>query len=267
MLIPFKKKLSRWMFLLSKEYRELAANFRKMQHPKDTFARLERALENFGYAEQLVLKRRLNEFSWPFVLTEHGFNRSMASFESRVVWNQVTEVTRMFTNAGYQVFVTNGTLLGLVREGGFLKFDDDLDMAVYFPGADDHEMAKRVSDLASEFSKLNWSRHHFHKTFHQAVRLESGVTLDVFPIWQLDERTLVPYPTGPLSVSDLFPTNLRLVDGVEIPIPADPEKVLQSLYGSGWKQEDLSFRFDWSKGAPHYQSYRRFCLDYRAISP
>ena len=56
----------------------------------------------------------------------------------------VKKVHEAFSNAGYKYYICDGTLLGVVREGGILKHDVDIDFAIP-PGSASPEQVLRLA--------------------------------------------------------------------------------------------------------------------------
>ena len=88
--------------------------------------------------------------------------------------------------------------------------------------------------------------------FKVLLRLADGRTcyVDVFVafysdgvFYQLGNRS------GGLPRSAVTPTSTIVLEGVELPAPADPEAMLAFVYGPGWRVPDPSFRFADPPGA------------------
>lgn len=151
-----------------------------------------------------------------------------------------------------------GTLLGFVRDGGFLKGERDIDIAI---------MPERISFakvlslfLANDFSFVH-AFDYKGRLLEFTVRDKTGITIDVFMhAWHpgkagyLDTVFLrwlpeIRYPSENANTGLLFlfrgPDEIKTVEinGIEVNIPVNSEEVLDSEFGP-WRVPDPSFKSD-----------------------
>lgn len=97
---------------------------------------------------------------------------------------------------GLQYFITAGTLLGAVRHGGFIPWDDDVD--VVMPRKDYNRLAKIMrscpdadycyQDGRSDkmypfyFAKLRSNRYHVYEEIFEGSGINNGCYIDIFPL-------------------------------------------------------------------------------------
>ena len=157
---------------------------------------------------------------------------------------------------GYQALPMYGSLLGLVREGAFLKHDNDMDIAVIVKeGFDWASVEKTMKD--GGYRKL---REFVYNGFitEQAYEV-NGLSVDVFALCDADDplhRRCYFYtytfmhnykhPYG-LTVKYLdipLPCDFswKEYDGYAIPIPCNSEELLSLSYGPGWKTPDPNWK-------------------------
>lgn len=141
------------------------------------------------------------------------------------------------------VVFTGGALLGLIRDGAFLPGDTDLDLAVLSPTT--AEEVERVL-IGSRLFERKPGPMDFgdYRVFHHR---STGLVLDlVVHIADGQHRVSTWHPAGgPLLRRLSFPAyGMTLVDhagiGRRIPVPSDPERHLEALYGD-WRTKDSGF--------------------------
>lgn len=155
-----------------------------------------------------------------------------------------------------QSFVTSGTLLGLVREGGFLGHDFDFDMAYISNKVTKDEISEERRDVMAAINGSGIFR--IEKDFlgKAKVLFEIGsetVVLDLFVGYRNgDFFNEVPLEPNVVRFEDISPVRTMNLYGVDVFVPKFPEKLLEINYGTEWRTPDPSFRFDFGKYAQHY---------------
>lgn len=169
---------------------------------------------------------------------------------------------KMLQRRGYQVlrklkdtfekndipgFLAAGSLLGFVRDGGFMPHDDDIDVGV-LPSK--WTAAGLLQTLVEkEGYKFEFAFMFRGKTIEFKVSW-LGVPIDVFCyerngedlyctcFYYFPERK---YPKAnantPWRIHEYNITTLKTIslNGVDFPVPAEPEKVMAQLYGESWR--------------------------------
>lgn len=182
----------------------------------------------------------------PAVVTRHGYSTPLAEHDLVAAMGEVTELIAAIEVDGSQVVLISGSLLGLVREGGPIAYDDDIDLAVLLPGDDlsARERAMQWSQLRGRLltaGRIDVDYEAFHR-LHARMFTSQGVAVDLFPAWVDEGRAFVfPHTFGTLGSSALRP--VATLQG--LPVPADPTALLVSNYGPGWPRPDPVWTFDW----------------------
>lgn len=197
----------------------------------------------------------------PFTLTPHGYDVALGQRPAEEVWAAVARVTERFGERGHRVLVTSGTLLGLVRDGGVIAHDDDVDLAVLLADDDSPDAAGaarewrelRASAAAAGLLDPEFER---RQASHCRAAVGGGLKVDLFPAWCGGGRVFMwPHSHGDLSVDEVLPPAPRQVAGHTVWLPRHPEAVLEVNYGPGWQVPDPTFRFDWDRAHERFAGF------------
>lgn len=158
-----------------------------------------------------------------------------------------------------QAFCDFGTLLGMIRDDGFIEHDNDIDIGILKgPEPFDWELVEKT------LQKQGMKKTHYYvydgKITEQTYDFKDGLSVDLFlyePYPEDRMRTFVYYKdhdriyeNGQLrSVKALIYPMIRgvkklEVHGVSVSIPTDPEDRLLAIYGPGWKIPDPDYQPD-----------------------
>ena len=148
---------------------------------------------------------------------------------------------------GVEAFLNYGCLLGAVREGRMIGTDCDADVCYLSEQTHPADVIRESYALERAMLTAGWPTVRMSGgDFKVLLRLTDGRTcyVDVFVafycegvFYQLGNRS------GHLPREAVVPTSTILLEGVELPGPADPEAMLAFVYGPSWRVPDPSFRF------------------------
>lgn len=158
------------------------------------------------------------------------------------------KVDEICTKNKIPYFCDWGTLLGIVRENGFIKHDDDIDITIYKIGEDPLR-------ILEAFRKEGFSLIHVLKRGNDILEFSlrfKGLSVDFFfyekgtgngegRLADIYFDTTVKYPKPSLNSVRYwtFPSDLEVVDydfnGTHCMIPANAEEMLVKEYGPNWK--------------------------------
>ena len=158
-------------------------------------------------------------------------------------------LVELLEGAEYPVYIVGGTLLGVIRDGGMMPHDDDVDLAFLCPednpadiGLASYRMERLL--IANGYTVTRHSLAHLEVTFFSAEGAPDYY-VDIFTGFFRDGDYCQPFALkGPeVTPADLLPTRPREVEGVVLPEPAHPDAWLTYAYGPRWMVPDPTFTF------------------------
>jgi hypothetical protein len=194
--------------------------------------------------------------------------------------SQLSEVADALDASGLEWWLTSGSLLGLVREGQLLEWDNDIDVECWLDSRRLSEARRRLRLLGYRVSALRW-----HGTTYKlwATHPQRPRSVDVHVMQSSESLAWSPvkvwHPRGPkfarsvgrlvrfiwrrTSLLDRYLPNrfgfrvysiqlpIRLIDSVaryevaqeSVPVPRSPERLLAWRYGRDWRTPSREWRF------------------------
>lgn len=215
---------------------------------------LQETMTRNGRAEQFAaFHEQVRVLLGTETITPHGYNPRLDSLDPGVLWTTVAELGAELEARGFSWFVTSGTLLGLVREGGVVAHDDDVDLCVLVEAEDD--VAAAHAWLAARDALVDLIR---PQELHRVAKVDTpgGLTIDLFPAWTAGGRLFAwPWSYGDVAAADAVPQRERIVEDARVLMPAEPERLLVQNYGAGWATPDPLFQFDWPGARERFATF------------
>lgn len=139
---------------------------------------------------------------------------------------------------GVQYFPMAGTLLGLIRDGQLISWDDDIDLAS-MEDTRKLEVRDRIENKLKPYfggigimpSSIGWGEEAY--TFGYNNRGEFSVSMQFFRRrgdYMAEVNTLLKYPIEPFQKF----TTLKYL-GKSFKVPKNPDKLLEFWFGDKWK--------------------------------
>jgi len=188
-------------------------------------------------------------------LTAHGFTDRLKYVNKEKIWKEIERILISLKELDYELFIISGTLLGYRREGGFIAYDDDVDLAVVLKSSNERDIAKEWLDLRKKLSAMEFIRD--YDNVHFKLRSNSlYVAIDLFPAWIENEKAYIyPHTAGELKKNAIFPIKKIRINNVDIFIPNNVDEILSINYGKDWLVPNPAWSFDWSRSKKRFSTF------------
>ena len=166
------------------------------------------------------------------------------------LYQMLKDTVEIFERAGIRYSASSGTVLGMVRHGGLIPWDDDADLVVL------HEDEIRLSDVKKAFDTLGYqivcdpwdsSVYRISKIGNPIARAKNitfpfidVATVALNPkenkVMYVNWRMLQYFPTEWFKPEAFFPLSKRAFGPIQLYCVNDPEWYLTHYYGVDWKK-------------------------------
>lgn len=167
-----------------------------------------------------------------FSFADHHKEKASSGMDMTVARDNLFAIADVLDGAGLKYFLFFGTLLGAIRERGFIAHDTDTDLGVF------REFSDRFAEVRTAAEALGFKVLRGEPGGRLFSFMRGNEYLDcyvaerrtMFPLrraWDVD-GSLVPYR----SLSE--PDTIEFL-GRTLTAPSNAERVLETLYGKNWR--------------------------------
>ena len=174
------------------------------------------------------------------------FSETGADVRRHIAHGTARAIADLRDKVGIDAHISYGCLLGAVRDGRLISHDSDSDIAYLSAQTHPADVVRESFRMEREMRLLGWRVVRMSGAdLKLLLPLPDGRTcdVDVFGGFHVEDTFyLMGGRSGQVARESLTPATTVSLEGVELAAPADPETVLEFLYGSSWRVPDPSFQ-------------------------
>ena len=148
---------------------------------------------------------------------------------------------------GVEAYLNYGALLGAVRDGAMIAHDSDTDVCYLSRHTSPADIILESYAIQRTMKKLGWTLLRMSGgDIKILLPLSDGrlCHIDIFVAFRVDGTFYqLGNRSGRLPDSAILPVSTITLHGVEFPAPADPEAMLEFIYGPQCRVPDPSFKY------------------------
>lgn len=148
---------------------------------------------------------------------------------------------------GVEAYLNYGALLGAVRDGAMIAHDSDTDVCYLSRHSSPADVIAESYRIQRRLQQLGWTLLRMSGgDIKLLLPLSDGrqCHIDVFVAFRVGETFYqLGNRSGRLPDSAIVPVSTISLHGVDFPAPADPEAMLEFVYGPSWRVPDPAFKY------------------------
>ena len=194
---------------------------------------LDKALDSLCHSLELYLKNLKNTK----IILPPSSAKYMDTKNAKLA---LKKLYKIFTEKNMKIFLSSGTLLGIVRDGDILPYDKDLDLGLDWKVSRDL-VKKTLEEIGFKISKRTQED---DKWLITGVDRKNGVTVDIFFYKKLKDKIVYGFNGKPYPILWEFPHfELSTIEynGDKWFIPSPYEVYCETMYGENWKTPISNF--------------------------
>ena len=159
------------------------------------------------------------------------------------LYNSVRKIIK--TAFGYDLFLFYGSLLGQVREGGFIGHDNDFDTAYVSNYTNGPEAAAELCDIGCKLIDAGFYIDRKFNALHIHDPHDHTNRIDVFHTYfNIDGELALPFGRAgndELTRDEWKGVTTGRIAHHDVLVPVDAERVVAHLYGNSWRTPQVGF--------------------------
>jgi len=134
------------------------------------------------------------------------------------------QTVAMLNECGITYFLISGTLLGPVRHGDFIPWDDDMDLIV------DSSILEKFDAMMTQYPSNTFTNkgNYLLKIFPKD---KTWPFVDLFPFSYSEDKTQITFFNKTWDAKQFFPAHNTTFLGIDVCIPASPKYFLDRNFG------------------------------------
>lgn len=168
--------------------------------------------------------------------------------DKKIALENLVAIRDVLNELGIRYFLIDGTLLGLIRDNDFIRFDLDTDIGVLFEdfiGSKIGELGIRLEREGFSYTEYGDYNNNFEASF-----VRNGVKTDLFFYRKFEDKWIFHAFLNDEIITYFYPremldiiTETKFKDEI-FAIPKNAEEILAFKYGADWRIEDRGW--DWA---------------------
>lgn len=163
--------------------------------------------------------------------------------DARLAKSTFLDIKRVLDQALVKFWLVDGTVLGALRDGGFIIGDTDMDLRVLVVDWDSEKMSKKFTDAGFDYMHI-MDPPRYKDMVVGAVVFKRGIKTDICLGYDYPPtKRIVVLASQPRAHVTVLPAALFRKDedyfisfcGVRVRVPNPPEQYLTVRYGADWK--------------------------------